>query len=148
MEIELLSLLQKAARQQASDLFIISGSPLMMKLHGILTPCSEEKLTPADTERLLQTIYALASERSMTFFTSTGDDDFSFSVSGLGRFRCNAYRQRGSVAAVLRVMSFQMLSAGEMHIPQTVMDLCTTRKGMVLITGSAGSGKSTTLACM
>jgi len=81
-------------------------------------------------------------------FIQSGDDDFSFSISGLGRFRCNAYKQRGSMAAVLRVVSFTLPDAAELHIPPAVTGLYKTRKGLVLITGSAGSGKSTTLACI
>jgi twitching motility protein PilT len=148
MDGVLLELLRSAVERQASDLFVISGSPLMMKVQGQLTPYEEKPLTPVDTEELLRAIYRMAAERDMTTFLQTGDDDFSFSVSGLGRFRCNAYYQRGSMASVLRVMSFDLPDAGQMHIPQTVLDLADLRKGMVLITGSAGSGKSTTLACL
>ena len=78
----------------------------------------------------------------------TGDDDFSFSIVGMGRFRCNAYKQRGSLAAVLRVVAFELPDYRNLGIPQTVIDLSRRKKGLVLITGSAGSGKSTTLSCI
>lgn len=148
MQREILSVLQTAVERQASDIFIVSGCPLSFKIHGQLLPAEEEKLLPADTEQLLRQIYRNNNDRSMEGFLRTGDDDFSFSISGLGRFRCNAYRQRGSMAAVLRVVSFALPDAEQLHIPPAVTGLYQTRKGLVLITGSAGSGKSTTLACI
>jgi len=84
----------------------------------------------------------------MTQFLATGDDDFSFSVAGLARFRVNAYRQRGSMAAVIRIVSFDIPDWQELGIPAGVMDLADTQDGMVLVTGTAGSGKSTTQACI
>ncbi|MEG2429954.1 MAG: ATPase, T2SS/T4P/T4SS family, partial [Oscillospiraceae bacterium] len=77
---------------------------------------------------------------------SLGDDDFSFSISGLGRFRCNAYKQRGSLACVIRIVAIDLPDFQMLNIPQTVMELSTQKKGLVLITGPAGSGKSTTLS--
>ena len=148
MQREILSVHQDAVRRQASDIFIVSGCPLTLKIHGQLLPAEENKLLPADTEHLLKQIYQHDNGRSMESFLCTGDDDFSFSISGLGRFRCNAYKQRGSMAAVLRVVSFTLPDAEQLHIPPTVTGLYKTRKGLVLVTGSAGSGKSTTLACI
>ena len=84
----------------------------------------------------------------METLLATGDDDFSFSVAGLGRFRCNAYKQRGSLSAVLRVVAFGLPDYRQLGIPETVIGLSEKRKGLVLITGSAGSGKSTTMACI
>lgn len=148
MERDILSVLQDAVRRQASDIFIVSGCPLTLKVHGQLQQTGDGKLLPADTELLLQQIYRHDNGRSMENFLRTGDDDFSFSISGLGRFRCNAYKQRGSMAAVLRVVSFTLPDAEQLHIPPAVTGLYRMRKGLVLITGSAGSGKSTTLACI
>ena len=87
-------------------------------------------------------------QRSPDRFLSRGDDDFSFSVGGLARFRVNTYRQRGSLAAVVRVVAFDIPSWEELSIPAQVMDLANLTNGMVLVTGTAGSGKSTTQACI
>ena len=84
----------------------------------------------------------------MDGYRETGDDDFSFAVPGLARFRVNAYRQRGSLAAVVRVVAFDIPDWRSLHIPEAVMDLAAVAHGMVLVTGTAGSGKSTTQACI
>ena len=84
----------------------------------------------------------------MEAFTRAGDDDFSFAVPGLARFRVNAYRQRGSLAAVVRVVAFDIPDWRTLHIPEQVMNLADVTQGMVLVTGTAGSGKSTTQACI
>ena len=102
---------------------------------------------PALGEKLLSEIYALA-HRDMDTFRATGDDDFSFSVPGLARFRANAYKQRGSCAAVIRVVAFEIPDWQQLSIPPQVMELAELSSGMVLFTGTAGSGKSTTQACL
>ena len=136
-----------AAQQGASDLFIVPGAPVSMKLEGQLVPIGEEKVMPALGEKLLSEIYALA-HRDMDTFRATGDDDFSFSVPGLARFRANAYKQRGSCAAVIRVVAFEIPDWQQLSIPPQVMELAELSSGMVLFTGTAGSGKSTTQACL
>ena len=103
---------------------------------------------PEQTESLLRTIYKLAGNRDMSKLLETGDDDFSFSISGVSRFRVNAYKQRGSLAAVIRVIAFRLPDPAELMIPDDVMNITGYTRGMVLVTGSAGSGKSTTLACI
>ena len=107
----------------------------------------EKKLYPPDTEQLIQEIYTLA-QRPMEHYLATGDDDFSFAIPGLSRFRVNAYRQRNSLAAVVRVVSFDIPKWEDIHIPAQVMDLSDITHGMILFTGTAGSGKSTTQACI
>lgn len=141
-------ILNDAVAKKASDIFIVAGHPLSFKLAGQITPVQEEKLTPNDTKELLAQIYQLAEERSESAFDASGDDDFSFSLQGVGRFRVNAYKQRGSKAAVLRIVTFQLPDPKELGIPRSVIDLYQCAKGLVLITGPAGSGKSTTLSCM
>ena len=103
---------------------------------------------PDQSEALLQGIYALTKTRPIERLLSQGDDDFSFSLPGVGRFRCCAYMQRGSLAAVLRVVRFELPDPQKLGIPRSVMELSDTQSGMVLVTGPAGSGKSTTLACL
>ena len=139
--------LKRAVEDQASDLFFVAGGPVSEKLDGHLRPVSEGKLLPPDTERLITEIYE-AAKRPMETLLQTGDDDFSFAVPGLARFRVNAYRQRGSLAAVIRVVSFDIPDWQARHIPLQVMELAEVSHGMVLVTGTAGSGKSTTQACI
>ena len=103
---------------------------------------------PYDTKQILECIYQMANNRDLNRLLNTGDDDFSFSIPGLSRFRINAYKQRGSLAAVIRVIAFQLPDPSELSIPDDVMQTADYTKGMVLVTGSAGSGKSTTMACL
>lgn len=139
--------LKSAAEQHASDIFIVAGRPLCTKVNGKFFN-SGEILSPDDTEKLVREIYSLASNRDIRKLLENGDDDFSFSIAGLSRFRVNTYRQRGSLAAVIRVIAFELPDPLALHIPPAVMDVAEYTKGMVLITGSAGSGKSTTMACL
>ena len=142
-----LDFLSKAASEHASDIFIIAGRPLSIKTDGHLSTYGE-RLMPEQTNEILQIIYQLAGNRDISRLHDTGDDDFSFSIPGLSRFRINAYKQRGSLAAVIRVIAFQLPDPAELSIPEDVMSVANLTKGMVLVTGSAGSGKSTTMACL
>ncbi len=144
---ELLDYLKRAVTDQASDLFLVAGGAVSEKVEGNLYPIGEGKLLPPDTEALISEIYRLA-QRPMDHYKTTGDDDFSFAIPGLARFRVNAYRQRGSLAAVVRVVAFEIPDWKSLGIPQAVMDVTKLTHGMVLVTGTAGSGKSTTLACL
>ena len=103
---------------------------------------------PEQTSEILEAIYQMANIRDISRLHNPGDDDFSFSIPGLSRFRINAYKQRGSLAAVIRVIAFQLPDPAELSIPEDVMSIADLTKGMVLVTGSAGSGKSTTMACL
>lgn len=142
-----LDFLSKAASEHASDIFIIAGRPLSIKTDGHLSTYGE-RLMPEQTNEILQIIYQLAGNRDISRLHDTGDDDFSFSIPGLSRFRINAYKQRGSLAAVIRVIAFQLPDPAELSIPEDVMSVADLTKGMVLVTGSAGSGKTTTMACL
>lgn len=144
---ELIAYLKRGVEDQASDLFFVAGGAVSEKLDGHLCPLQDGKLLPPDTERLIAKIYGMA-KRSMEPYLRTGDDDFSFAVPGLARFRVNAYRQRGSLAAVIRIVSFDIPDWEALYIPSQVMDLAEVRSGLVLVTGTAGSGKSTTQACI
>ncbi|MDO4572904.1 MAG: PilT/PilU family type 4a pilus ATPase [Clostridia bacterium] len=140
--------LRHAIDRGGSDIFMIPGARVSMKIAGAIEPIMEERLMPEDTLRLLEQVYALDDDRDMARLLKDGDDDFSFSLRGVGRFRCNAFRQRNSLAMVLRVVSFALPDPEQMHIPPAVLELARVKKGLVLITGPAGSGKSTTLACI
>lgn len=145
--MKILDYLNRAVADQASDLFIIAGGPVSEKVEGHIRPMEEERLLPPQSKSLITDIYSLA-ERPMDHYLEQGDDDFAFAVSGLARFRVNAYRQRGSMAAVVRLVSFNIPDWQQLHIPQKIMDLAKTTHGMILMTGTAGSGKSTTQACI
>lgn len=144
---ELQAYLEQAVAGKASDLFIVAGGPVSAKIEGRIRPLGGEKVFPKETEQLITEIYRLA-DRPMESYLRRGDDDFSFALPGLARFRVNAYRQRGSLAAVVRVVAFDIPDWQALRIPQAVMDLAEEDHGMVLVTGTAGSGKSTTQACI
>jgi twitching motility protein PilT len=144
---ELLDYLKRAVEDQASDLFIVAGGPVSEKVERHIVPMGGERISAGESRQLVEAIYQQAG-RPMDQFDRTGDDDFSFAVPGLARFRVNAYRQRGSLAAVVRVVSFEIPDWQALHIPQAVMDLADVEHGMILVTGTAGSGKSTTQACI
>ena len=143
----LMEYITEATQRGAADLFILAGAPCCIRLGRELVPLDGHKLLPDDTKALILEIYALANRETDVFFR-TWDDDFSFAVPGLARFRVNTYRQRGSMAAVIRVVSFAIPVYRQMRIPEQIMDLSRLHNGMVLVTGAADSGKSTTLACM
>lgn len=141
-------ILTKAKELGASDIFIVSGRPLSYKKGGRIVQFDDERIMPDRTEVLIREIYTLADKREISHFLSSGDDDFSFAVPGLSRFRVSTYMQRGSMAAVIRVITFDLPKASELGIPEQIIDLGKLNKGLVLVTGPAGSGKSTTLACI
>lgn len=140
-------ILETAANLGASDLFVIAGLPLSYKLKGVIETPDEPKFLPENTKDFVVGLYTLA-ERDFDEFDRAGDDDFSFAIPGISRFRVNTYKQRGSYSAVIRVISFELPHPSELMIPDAVMELADTGRGMVLVTGPAGSGKSTTLACI
>ena len=145
--MELYNLLKEAVEKQASDIFIVSGLPVSYKLNGVIQPQSEEMILPDISEQLLTEAYKIAN-RDMDKVRTTGDDDFSISIKGLSRFRISAYKQRGSLAAVIRLVAFDVPHYQELSIPDSVMSIAEKSKGLVLVTGPAGGGKSTTLACV
>ncbi|MCH5200039.1 MAG: PilT/PilU family type 4a pilus ATPase [Oscillospiraceae bacterium] len=145
--MELYNMLKEAVDKQASDIFIVSGLPISYKLNGVIQPQSEELIVPEISEKLLTEAYKIA-ERDMDRVRTTGDDDFSISIKGLSRFRISAYKQRGSLAAVIRLVAFDVPHHEELSIPESVMSIANKTKGLVLVTGPAGGGKSTTLACV
>ena len=148
MDLTTQQLLKKAVALHASDIFIVAGRPASIRLNGSIIMENTERLMPDDTHLLLKQIYQLADDRDMDTLIRTGDDDFSFSVQNLSRFRVSAFKQRGSLSAVIRVISFELPDRRERHIPERIINLANYSKGLVLVTGPAGNGKSTTLACI
>ena len=141
-------LLKQAVYEGASDIFIVAGLPVSYRLEGAITKKSEEKLMPADTLEILRQIYELDGQADFDRLLTVGDDDFSFAIPGLSRFRVNAYKQRGTLSAVIRVISFTLPSPEDLGIPEGIIHTGNLSKGLVLVTGPAGCGKSTTLACI
>lgn len=145
--MHLIEYLKEAIARQASDIFIITGVPCTYRIDGHVIQGNGEIFRPEEVNRLIQEIYHQAKDRSQDQI-QLGDDDFSFSVHGIGRFRANVYQQRGTLAAVIRVFSFELPTLEKFNIPECIMDVCDLNYGLVLVSGQAGSGKSTTLACM
>lgn len=141
------NLLKLAVDAHASDIFIMAGLPLTYKANGKLIHIDEERAMPPQSEALVQEIYRLGN-RDMHRVLDTGDDDFSITVPNLSRFRVSIYQQRGSLAAVIRIIPFGIPDYRRLQIPEEVMSVAEKTKGLVLVTGPAGGGKSTTLACI
>lgn len=146
--MDVVEILKKAIKENASDIFFVAGSPCMLKVGQQLVAITQEKMMPNDTKNIVQQLYGFAPYCSYENFEKNGEDDFSFSLSQVGRFRVNVYRQRNSEAAVLRVVKFELPKPEDFHIPESILSLSNRRKGIILVSGPAGSGKSTTLACL
>jgi twitching motility protein PilT len=160
MDLDIKDLLKQATDEGASDIFFVAGAPPSYRKGRHVIPIREGALMPQDVEALVRSIYPytelaaadgtiIRPQRSLDALSETGDDDFSFGIAGMGRFRVNAFRQRGSLAAVVRTIKKDIPKWEDMGIPKEVMDLAdSANRGMILVTGPAGSGKSTTLACL
>ncbi len=144
--MDILEILQMSIEMDAADIFLIAGIPVTFKCNGRQTRVGE-MLLPDSIRTLVDSVYEV-SKRERTNLDLGVDDDFSFAISNLGRFRVNVFRQRGSLAAVIRVIRFGLPDPVALGIPESVLSLAETKKGLVLITGAAGTGKSTTLACI
>ena len=133
----------------ATDVFVIAGLPLSYTVGGRQVRRDSAPLMPADTEEFVRGIYSLSGHNVDLFINNHNhDEDFSFALPGIGRFRANIFRQRGSLSAVLRVIPFGLPKAEDYNIPEEVLRVAQFQKGLVLVTGPAGAGKSTTLACL
>ena len=144
---EAVQCLQRAVEHKASDIFFGVGRCISFKIDGIITKQSETPVKIDEVENMMSELYGLA-RRPMTNYLEKGDDDFSVSIPGLARFRISAYQQRGTKAAIIRVVFFSLPDYRELHIIEEVMSIASLRHGLALVTGSAGSGKTTTLACI
>lgn len=146
--MDIKKILVEAAHNDASDIFIISGAKLCYKANNTIVKMDGAPLTAADTKDLALQIFALSDMNYPEADLPHKELDFSFSVKDLGRFRANIYKQRGSYAAILRYVPFELPQYTELGIPEEVMKLSENKSGIVLITGPANSGKSTTLSCI
>lgn len=138
-------LLNVAKEKKASDLHISVGIPPKVRVHGELIDLDYPKLLPDDIERLVQPLFT---ERTKETFEKEGEVDFAYAVQGAGRFRVNIFRQRGSYALVMRLVGTTIPYAELLGIPKSVVALTEKKRGLVLVTGPTGSGKSTTLASL
>ncbi len=145
IQVDIVDLLRLAIERKASDLLLTVGLPPMLKLHGEWRPTEHDALNPNMTRRLM---YSIMDEKKQRTFEERKDLDFSFSLSGQGRFRVNVFQQRGSVGGVLRTISEEVLTFEQLGLPKEVSDVARLPRGLVLVTGPTGSGKSTTLATM
>lgn len=145
--MEIREILKSARDVDASDVFIIAGLPLTFKVDGRQSR-AEGRLMPTQTAEIVHNIYLMCKRDESRVQKDDVDDDFSFSIPELGRFRVNVFHQRGSLAAVIRVIRFGLPDPQKLMIPPAVLAAAEFKKGLVLVTGPAGSGKSTTLACL
>ena len=136
-------LLKAMVEKGASDLHITTGSPPQLRIDGRLVPLKTPPLTPVETKQLCYSILADAQKHK---FEEENELDLSFGVKGLSRFRANVFMQRGAVAAVFRTIPFKILTFQELGLPPIISELAKKPRGLVLVTGPTGSGKSTTLA--
>src|SRR5881398_192945 len=146
MAANMADLLQLMVDRGASDLHITSGTYPQIRVNGRLNQLTQfEVLTPQDTQRLS---YSVLNEGQKQKFEEENELDLSFGIQGLARFRCNVYRQRGAVGCAIRVIPYKIRSFDELGLPQIVQQLADRPRGLILVTGPTGSGKSTTLAAM
>src|SRR5947209_5258022 len=139
-------LLKIAGESGASDLHLKVGSFQMMRVRGDLTAASEEKRL--DQEAVMAMSAAIMSTTQRQKFKESQEVDLAYSVPGLGRFRCNIFQQRGTVGMVLRVIPMTIRTIDELGLPAVLKKVAEEERGLVLVTGTTGSGKSTTLAAM
>ena len=137
--------MREAVEQRASDIHLTVGVPPTLRINGALVRLNLPPLGPADTLRLFESI---APEERQTFFRQNGEADFSHTIHGLSRFRVNAFRQRGSVAIAVRLIPEQVPTLDQLELPEVVATLARKPRGLILVTGPTGSGKSTTMAAM
>ena len=131
--------------KKGSDLHITAGTPPQMRIDGSMVPMNLPPLTPEDTKRL---VYSILTDAQKHTFEEEKELDFSFGIQGISRFRGNVFMQRGCLAAAFRVIPFEIRTFEDLGLPKVIKDLCDKPRGLVLVTGQTGSGKSTTLAAM
>ena len=139
------AVLQQLVQRGASDLHLKVGRPPTLRLHGELTPLDMPPLRPEDLKALAE---QLMTPRQVKEFTENKECDFAIGVPGIGRFRCNVYQQRGSLCYAMRAIPYQARTLDELNLPRILEEVAMKPRGLVLVTGITGSGKSTALAAM
>ncbi len=143
--LEMEAVLETAMNRGASDVHFSVGRPIMIRVDGTLLQLNEEILRPELAEALL---LPLLSDTQRETIAKTGEVDFAYSLRSVGRFRLNVFKQRGTYAAALRLLPFTIPTPQQLSIPQCVVEMTNKKRGLVLVTGPTGSGKSTTLASL
>jgi twitching motility protein PilT len=138
-------LLSAAIRRNASDLLLVSGAPPIVRVNGELEPLSEDVLDPEQVQSL---VFSVLGEHKGEAFSREQAVDFCFALEGIGRFRCNIHRQRGHPAAAIRLFPHVLPRLADLNLPEAIRKFSLLNRGLVLVTGPAGSGKSTTLAAL
>ena len=138
-------LLRMMVSKDGSDLFITSGSPPAMKIDGKVATVSKQRLSPSHTQMLTRSIM---NDKQVSEFEENNESNFSIALTGVARFRVNAFVQRGSAGMVLRIINSEIPSFAELNLPDTLQDIAMTKRGLVIFVGGTGSGKSTSLASM
>jgi twitching motility protein PilT len=145
-ELTMDGLLRWLVKSGGSDLHLSSRSTPLVRVDGEMKPL--ENLSPLTSEQAEQLLLSIAPERNIREFKETGDTDFAHEIEGLCRFRSNLFMDRHGPGGVFRVIPSEILTVDDLNIPQTIRDLCFLTKGLVLVTGPTGSGKSTTLCAL
>ena len=143
---EIDTLLLHMKKMSASDLHLSCTMPPMVRHHGEMVPLSEHGVL--DPDRMMRMMYSIAPEKNRKEFEERNDTDFAYSMPKVSRFRVNMFRDRHGPGAVFRAIPFELLTAEQLGLPQKVLDLCYLTKGLVVVTGPTGSGKSTTLSTL
>lgn len=138
-------ILIQSVKVKASDIHLTTGRPPSYRIDGVLTPIEGERLTPQMLEDILM---PLMDVRHREELQNNGQTDFAYAISGVGRFRVNVFKQRGTLASVMRSLPFNIPEPEDLGIPAEVVEMTTRKRGLVLVTGPTGSGKSTTLASL
>jgi len=139
------NMLRMLKSKDGSDLYITAGAPPSMKIHGKISPVTDQKLTPGHTQILVRSIM---NDKQAAEFEATNECNFAISLPGVSRFRVNTYVQRSSVAMVVRLISNHIPSFEDLHLPEVLREVAMTKRGLVILVGGTGAGKSTTLASM
>jgi twitching motility protein PilT len=137
------TLLDEMIERKASDLHITAGVPAQLRIDGDIVPSRSEVLSPEAAQQLA---YSVLTEDQRKRFEQERELDLSFGIAGLSRFRANVFLQRGTIAMAIRQIPFRILTFEELGLPAAISDLSSRHKGLILVTGPTGSGKSTTLA--
>jgi len=146
MPLSIDDLLRRAVENKSSDLHLKVGNHPYLRMDGVLYPQADvPRVTP---EEMLSMAFSMMTNRQKQKFKETAELDMAYGVAGLGRFRVNVFQQRGNVGMVLRVIPTKIRTVVELDLPEVIERICDEQRGMVLVTGTTGSGKSTTLAAM
>ena len=147
MKERVLDFLTKAVVHKASDIYIVCKKPVTLKVNGRMVAVDKNALSETDCEAILREFYHLGRDRDFNRLAD-GDDDFAIGIEGVGRFRVNAYKQALTYASVIRTIPLGLPDPTKINIPEVIVNLANYRRGIVLFTGTTGSGKSTSLACL